>query len=168
MRLLAKIALFIFCSAFIFSCADQSGTTTNSANNAAAVTDAAAAQEITEAEVKEALESLRVSVEKNDAEGLEKIYSDDYMIVNPEGKSETKADRMEALKSGNVKYEKVEFTDPKIRTYGNTAVVVTGASGKANMNGTDTELDMLATIVFVKDKDGVREVSAHLTNKAKE
>ena len=36
------------------------------------------------------------------------------------------------------------------------------------MDGKDTELDMIATIVFVKTADGIKEVSAHLTYKAKE
>ena len=123
---------------------------------------------MTEANVKDALEALRSAVELNDGDALAKMYTDDYHLVNPEGKIETKADRMESMKSGKIKYEKVEFTDPKIRIYGNTAVVVTGAKGKANMDGKDTEMDMTATIVFVKTKDGVGEVSAQLTNRAKE
>ena len=123
---------------------------------------------ITEAEVKDALEALRAAVEKNDSEALGKIYSDDYHLVNPQGKVETKADRMAVLKDGKIKYEKVEFADSKIRTYENTAVVVTNAKGKANQDGKDTDLDMTATIVFVKTKDGVGEVSAQLTNRAKE
>ena len=160
------LAVFVVAAAvFAFGCEAGQKPATDAKKDGGA--DKAKAMEITEAEAKEALESLRSAVEKNDAEAMDKIYGDDYMLVNPDGAAQTKAERMKAMKDGNIKYEKVEFSDTKIRTYGNAAVVVTNAKGKANVDGKDQEMDMTATIVFVKTKDGVREVSAHLTDKAK-
>ena len=159
------LILLILCAVFVAGCGSPTDT---AANNTATVAEDPAAIDITEAEVKEALESLRSTVEKNDTEGLLETYSDDYLLVNTDGKTATKAERMESLKTGSTKYESVEFKDSKIRTYGNVAVVVTNASGKGTIEGVATELDMTATLVFVKTADGVSEVSAHLTNKAKE
>ena len=105
---------------FAVGCNNAPAPETDSGKTEAA--DKAKATEITEDEVKTALELLRASVEKNDSEAMDKIYADDYVLVNPEGKAETRAERMEIVKAGKIKYEKVDFNDPKIRIYGNTAV----------------------------------------------
>lgn len=123
---------------------------------------------ITEAEVKKALDDLQAAVKAGDAEALGKIYADDYVLVTQNGVLETKQQRMDSMKSGAVKYETLEFKDPKIRIYGTVGIVNTEASGKGVMNGEAVELNTLATIVFNKGASGVQEISAHLTNKAKE
>jgi ketosteroid isomerase-like protein len=160
------IVLLIAVAVFTAGCETAQKPATDATKEDGA--DKVTAVEITEAEVKDALELLQATVEKNDREGLDKIYADDYMIVNPDGKAETKAERMEAMKTAKIEYEKVEFADPKIRIYGNTAVVITNAKGKAKQDGKETEMDMTATIVFVKTKDGVKEVTAHLGDRSKE
>lgn len=144
---------------------------TDTGENTAATENSAAEEAkpvgITEAEVKKALDDLQAAVKAGDAEALGKIYADDYVIVTQTGVLETKQQRMDSMKSGSVKYETLEFKDPKIRIYGTVGIVNTEASGKGVMNGEAVELDTLATIIFNKGAAGVQEVTAHLTNKAK-
>ena len=118
----------------------------------------------TEADILKILEDLRAAVEKGDPEALDKIYANDYMIVSQTGTLETKQQRLDSMKTGDVKYESVEFIDPKVRLYGDAAVVVAKTVGKGTMKGEPLNVDAFATIVFAKTSDGWREVSAQLTN----
>lgn len=140
----------------------------NAATETGSATEEAKAEGITEAEVTKALDDLLAAVKAADAEALGKIYADDYVIVTQNGVLETKQQRMDALKSGSVKYETLEFKDPKIRIYGTAAVVNMEATGKGEMNGQAVDLNTLATLVFNKSASGIQEVSSHLTEKAKE
>jgi len=56
---------------------------------------------------------------------LDKYYADDYIGIRGDGKVLTKAQEMEAYKSGAIKYAKNEFKDLKIRVYGRSAVSTT-------------------------------------------
>lgn len=168
------IALGLLLSAiFLVSACEPAGTETPTGTDNAAGANSGAAEEtkaagITEAEVKKALDDLLAAVKAGDAEALGKIYADDYVIVSQTGAMETKQQRLDSLKSGSVKYETLEFKDPKIRVYGTVGIVNMEASGKGEMNGQVVDLDTRATLVFNKGASGVQEVSAHLTNRPKE
>jgi ketosteroid isomerase-like protein len=154
----------------VFSACEPAGTDV-AGNNAAvepAATEEAKPAGITEAEVTKALGDLLAAVKAGDAEALGKIYADDYVIVSQTGAIETKQQRLDSLKSGTVKYEKLEFKNPKIRTYGTVAVVNMEAVGTGEMSGRSVELNTRATLIFNKGASGVQEVSSHLTEKAKE
>jgi hypothetical protein len=62
---------------------------------------------------------------KGGAEGaavLDKIYADDYTGVRGDGRVLTKAQELEAFKSGVIKYQASETKESKIRVFGNSAV----------------------------------------------
>ena len=69
-------------------------------------------RELTEAQLKGGAEGAAV---------LDKIYADDYTGVRGDGKVLTKAQEIEAYKSGVIKYQVNEIREFKIRVYGNTA-----------------------------------------------
>ena len=70
-------------------------------------------RELTEAQMKGGAEGAAL---------LDKIYADDYIGVRGDGKVLTKAQEIEAYKSGAIKYQATEIKDVKIRVYGNSAV----------------------------------------------
>ncbi len=69
--------------------------------------------------VKKLLDELSAAVGHNDTVALDRIYADDYTIVTDSGVVMTKAERLAAMKSGDLKYESVAFDDVNIRVYGN-------------------------------------------------
>jgi hypothetical protein len=73
----------------------------------------AASKQMTEAFLKGGAEATAV---------LDKIYTDDYTGVRGDGKVLTKAQEIEAYKSGAIKYQANEIKDLKIRVYGRSAV----------------------------------------------
>src|SRR5215211_7270694 len=85
----------------------------NAANSAASAPagDTAAA----EAEIGKLMDAGAVALAKNDADAMEKIYADDYVLVNLDGTVQTKSERLASLRSGDAKYTAFSYSEPKIR-----------------------------------------------------
>jgi len=85
-----------------------------------------AQQSKAEKEVLAALEEFKQANLKGGAEGaaiLEKLYADDYTRIMTDGAIYRKAQTLDSLRAGKTKYESFQYSDVKIRVYGNTAVV---------------------------------------------
>jgi len=89
---------------------------------------------------------------KGDISFLEKHFADDATIIYGSGKMITKAERIEAVKSGALKYESYDVHDSKIRVDGNTAVVTELGSFKGLVNGKPFSGDLRNTRVWIKQK----------------
>ena len=135
--------------------------------NTAAPTSTAADKAATEAELRKMMDDFAVALNKADGAALDKVYADDYMLVDQDGAMQTKASRMDAIKSGKLKWEGLTFTDLKIKTNpaGDGAVVVGQAKGKTIMDGKSEERNSMVTWVVAKMKDkGWQFVSAQITD----
>lgn len=73
------------------------------------------------------------AVLKNDQAKLEKIVADDLSYTHSSAKTETKADFLQALKTTN--YQAIDFSDVKIRQFGQTVVVTHKAMIKTVQTG---------------------------------
>jgi ketosteroid isomerase-like protein len=79
----------------------------------------------------QAIEHAWLNAEKNhDAVAFDKIVADDWIAINPDGKSETKAERAAEIKAAHT--TSATMGDMKVRVFGDTAVVT----------GTDDEITM--------------------------
>jgi ketosteroid isomerase-like protein len=71
------------------------------------------------------------NAEKNhDAAAFERLVPDDWIAINPDGKSQTKAERAAEIKTAHT--TSATLGDMKVRVFGDTAVVI----------GTDDEITM--------------------------
>ncbi len=59
----------------------------------------------------------------NDFEALGKVLADDLVYTHSSGTTETKAEFIEALRSGRAKYQSIEPSDLRVRLYGTMALV---------------------------------------------
>ena len=98
-----------------------------------------------------------------DAATLDRIYADDYTLVNVSGIVTTKAQRLAAIKSGEIKYESVSVDEVNIRSYGDTAVVTDRATVKLQDKGQDLSGQYRVTLTFVKIKGTWQLVAAQNT-----
>jgi ketosteroid isomerase-like protein len=160
-----SILIITLCSisALIASCDGGTGNANvpknTSANNTAATTAPAANNE---ADVKKLIADLAAALGKNDVAALDKIYGDDYMLVQQDGTIATKAERIAAIKSGDLKFENVAFNNVKVRSYGDSAVALCDSSGKSMNKGKEVTTSYRITFVAHKGKDGWHLVSAQL------
>ncbi len=82
-------------------------------------------------ETLQAMEHDWLNVEKNrDTAAFEKIVADDWIAIGPDGKSQTKAQRVAEIKAAHI--TSATMGDMKVRVFGDTAVVT----------GTDDEIIM--------------------------
>ena len=65
------------------------------------------------------------ALRRGDSAPLRQIYADDYTLVTPAtGVIRSKAEQINDLVSGRVRYEKIEVTERTVRVYGDVAIVL--------------------------------------------
>ncbi len=152
------------------SCGDPgAGNAGNKPANAASNTATAPAADkaAVEAEVKKTMNDFAAALNKGDVAALEKLYADDYTLIDQNGAMQTKASRLEQMKSGKLKLEGLKFDDLKIKTHpaGDGAIVTGHVTGKTTMDGKTEERNSMVTWVVGKTKDsGWRFVNAQITD----
>jgi ketosteroid isomerase-like protein len=107
------------------------------------------------------------AVASNDADALDGILADDWIIVDPDGSILEKAHFLGVIKSGVLVHESMESTDLRVRLYGNTAVVTGLTTTKGKFMGQDFASCERATDIFVKQTDRWQCVFTQLTRFAK-
>ncbi len=160
--------LLLAASLLIVSCGTPAANNTANkpANGANTATAPAADKAAVEAEVRKAMDDLVAALNKGDVAALDKTYADDYSLVDQNGALQTKASRLEEIKSGKIKWEGLKFSDLKIKTHpnGDGAVVVGRATGKTTMDGKTEERNSMVTWVMGKSKDkGWQLLNAQVT-----
>jgi ketosteroid isomerase-like protein len=165
-----KVLLLLTCAAaaFFAACNQPATNTANTANtgaNNASNTNTAASSAATEAELRKLLDSAAAALSKNDADAMDKIYGENFMLVNLDGSVETRAQRLESIRSGGAKYTSFSYSEPNIRINpeGTGAVIIARANIKGTMRGKAIDGDYRVTQVYSKTKDGWRQVSAQAT-----
>ncbi len=168
-RIFVLVAMLALAS--LFSACEQSASNTaankpansanNSANSAAKPADSAAV----ETEIKKAVADMATSLQKNDAEAMQKLYTDNYVFVGPEGQLATGADRIASMKSGDTKYDSITYDEVTVRSNaeGNGAVSISKATVKGKNLGKAVDGQYRVTHVWSKTKDGWRLASGQTT-----
>jgi ketosteroid isomerase-like protein len=90
---------------------------------------------------------------KNDAAAVGKFVADDWVGIDFEGKSITKAEAMADMKSGASTTQSYEIGPMKVRELGNTAVVTGSDTEKSTYKGKDSSGKYVWTDVWVM-RDG--------------
>jgi ketosteroid isomerase-like protein len=170
------LMLFFLATLLLSACGAPAGNnapannanTNSNANKAAANTATASAADTAaaEAEVKKLMDAAAAALAKNDADAMDKIYNDNYMLVNIDGSVQTKAERLAALRSGDAKYTAFSYSEPNIRVSpdGTAAIVIAKLSMKGVMRGKPTDGDYRVTQVYAKVKDGTwKQITAQAT-----
>lgn len=136
----------------------------NAANNAAA--KPAADSAAVEADVKKFIADFEAALNKNDAEAVGKYYDETYTLIDQDGAMQTKASRLEQIKSGKIKWEGLKFSDLKVRTHpaGDGAVAHAHATGKTTVDGKTTDRNSMVTWVVRKGADGWHFIHAQITD----
>ncbi len=155
--------------AFFTACGDSgAGNAGNKPANTAKATNAAApAVDIAgaEAEIKKLRETAEAALGKNDADTMEKIYADNYMLVTIDGSVQTRAERLAALRSGDVKYTAFAYgeANTRVNPEGTGAIVIGKLTMKGTSKGKPIDGEYRVTQVYAKTKDGWKQVGGQAT-----
>ncbi len=158
-------------AAFLAACEPGAGNTTankpantaNAANNAATAPAADAAA--IETEIKKLANDGVASILKGDTTAVEKLWNDNYVFIAQDGTVTTKAQRIDAMKSGQSKLESLAYDEMSVRSNpeGTGAILIGRATVKGTNMGKPVDGQMRFTQVWSKTKDGWRQVSGQVT-----
>lgn len=102
-----------------------------------------------------------------DAEALNRLWADDLEVAVPEMPVFKKAELVEFVRSGRMKFQRYETSDINIRIYDSSAVV-TGRLQRTRVMGTrEVADDWRFTKIYVRDGERWRVVSFHASQAAK-
>lgn len=87
---------------------------------------------------------------KGDTSVIERFEADDIVSTDPSGKVTDKQQDVQALKSGELKFESMNLSDMKVHVYGNTAVATGTNTIKGSYKGQDISGAYRFTDTWVK------------------
>lgn len=95
---------------------------------------------------------IRAAVLKGDVATMKELYAEDYVSVSAvTGAPSTKADLLENLKAGKLKYDSIDVSDVKVQVYGPTMALVTSkAEVKGKLGDQDISGSYRGSRLFVK------------------
>ncbi len=105
---------------------------------------------ITEAEVRETFDQFIDALKKGRLEALEHIYSDDYLLVRPDGKTLTKNEILDDLKKHAMTLTSFETAQVRIKAKGPVGVLTTETRNIFLRDGQEAKTHAQQVIVFFK------------------
>ena len=115
-----------------------------------------------------AMESYKQAVLASDVPELVRIWTDDYMLINPQGAIVTKAQRIANFSSGNTDVSVIDSErEITVRVYGDMAIVQNLSTLRGQFNGVPTATDLRGTFVWVRRKGRWQLATNQLTPVAK-
>src|SRR5215471_13129805 len=104
----------------------------------------------------------------NDADAIEGFVTHDWIIVNADGIIIEKERFLAVVKSGTLTHSAMTLDEPRVRIYGDTAVVTGRATSTGQFMGAEFTTLERATDVFVKTDGQWRCVLTQLTKIAED
>jgi ketosteroid isomerase-like protein len=100
----------------------------------------------------------QAAVKNNDAATMDRILSDDFILVVGSGKSFSKSDLINDAKSRSTTYEHQEDTEQTVRVWGDTAVITAKLWEKGTRNGKPFDKTLWFSDTYVRTPGGWRYV----------
>ena len=100
--------------------------------------------------------AYQAAVAANDAEAMDRILADDFILVNGKGMTFTKADLLREAREKTVIYERQDDSQQTVRVWGDTAVVTALLWLKGTREGQPIEKKLWFSDTYVRTKSGWR------------
>jgi len=125
----------------------------------AAIVSAASPDAKTEKEIMAAMDAYKQGMIQRDAAALSKVLADDLIYTHSNNTHQDKATVIDSLKGASVAVA-IEFKDPKVKVYGNTATVTCDVDYHSSANGGAATVSHLNVLhVWVKGPAGWQMVA---------
>ena len=114
--------------------------------------------------VREAADGWRAALIKQDKAGLGRYLADELIYIHAGGKTQTKAEYIEAVTTGPSLYESFSKTDIKIRVYDRVAVL----SGYVDVKTVGRDSYRVRTLEIYKENNGQWQLADKESIRARE
>jgi len=114
---------------------------------------------MTEAEVlRTHVELFYGALKSRDWDQLAAIYSDDYMLVRPDGSVLSKEEVLTDLQVGGLEFKNIEIADTKVRIHGDTAILTAASHTVTSRQGKEAKSHIRLVAVYVANQGRPRLV----------
>ena len=114
-------------------------------------------------ELQEAEKKWAAGAMKQDVTFMQSLITDDYTMTNPVGQVVPGKVLLDKIKDSSFKVESLDYTDMKVRVYGDTAVVIGHLTCKGSWEGNDVGGEYAFTDTFSRINGHWREVASQVT-----
>ena len=104
------------------------------------------------------VEIFNGALKSRDWDELAAIYSDDYMLVRPDGSVLSKEEVLKDLRVGGLEFKEIEVADVKVRIHGDTAILTAASRTVTSRHGKEAESHIRLVAVYVSDQGRSRLV----------
>jgi ketosteroid isomerase-like protein len=98
------------------------------------------------------------ALKNRDWDELAEIYSDDYMLVRPDGSMLSKEEVLKDLRVGGLEFKEIEIADVKVRIHGDTAILTAASRTVTSRQGKESKSRVRLVAVYVTDRSRPRLV----------
>lgn len=123
---------------------------------AAAQATAFAACPTSEAAIKALDTEYQAAVQKNDAESMDQLLADDFVLVTGKGKNIDKADLLAEARAGRIVYQRQDDSQQAVRFFGDIAVITALLHAKGSENGQPFDYRLWFSDVYLCTPGGWR------------
>jgi len=97
------------------------------------------------------------------ADTLEQMTTDDFTVIGPRGFILGKQEWLVGYKSGDLKFDSLDWSESKVRMYIDSAIVTGHDKQRVVYQGQPQVMDLRAMLVFVKQHDEWRLAGAQFS-----
>src|ERR1700678_2475932 len=94
----------------------------------------------------------------NDLAKLSQIYSNDYMLVRPDGSAFSKTQILDDLKTHAMSFTSIELTNEKIRIYGSVGILTGDSKITTVRDGKESKTEFRLVAVYCKQNHSIQLV----------
>jgi ketosteroid isomerase-like protein len=99
----------------------------------------------------------------NDADAIGQYMADEWLIIGPDGRIGDKATFLDFVRSGRLTHDVMETHEPRIRVYGDTAILTARGVSRGEFDGQPFHELERVSCVFVRRQERWRCVLTHLS-----
>ncbi len=121
-------------------------------------------QELLEQEVAQLVDSWSTAELHGDTAFLRKLLEDDFVGVGPLGFLLSKQEWITRHQSGDMKYTAHTLDETRVRVYDEAAIVIGRLAQQATYRGNPINVQMRATLVFVRQREQWQLAGLHFCN----
>src|SRR5438034_8719651 len=129
----------------------------------ATVLSAASVDSKAEKDVMAAMDAWKAATMKKDGAALEKLLHPDLTYSHSSGQNQTKADVVKSVTTGKATTTGIDFSEPTVRVYGNTALVRCKVDMTNSTDGKSTTSHLNILHVWLKGSHGWQMVARQAT-----
>jgi ketosteroid isomerase-like protein len=103
-------------------------------------------------------EGFNQALERQDYDALEKTYSEQYMLVRPDGSVLNKQAVLKDLREQGLKFHSIDLKDPVVRVFGSVAILTAESRTVSSRNGKEFEAHFRLVAAYAQEGDSIRLV----------